>query len=501
LGCRAVSSRKRALLRGLPNQVLPDIPGHRFIGQILFFRHAYTESLVPVDDQDIAWLLDNQASLDRRLERVENSLIFRTLRAIGRVYRRPMAGALEAYPEWRKRGGGTLPPPTPTANFAENYLVFSGEQNIVYEGALNHFAAAAPADVIYCDGEILNSSNQPIRPIFKPDWSPTLLRSVDYLSGLAAIRREHLQSAAGLRSAIALLHNPTVTHIPAIFYGSQTAIPPPPTNVAPPATEQLVSVVICTRTACLLETCLNGLLARTEYPPLELIVVQHLGSSSPPEEAAVEQVISTHHAKRIPYSGSFNFAAMNNLGASAASGRFLLFLNDDVTPLKPDWLRRLAAWLDNPSIGAAGAKLTFPDGTLQHSGVAAYMTDGAWHPGRAVPPSPLWPWNQYTREVSAVTGACLAIRAADLHRLGGFDPAFPVNFNDVDLCFRLQDLGLSVIVDVEAELQHDESRTRTTGVSYDERRLFFRKWAHRLQRPDPFYTPHLAQNTQEFHLR
>jgi GT2 family glycosyltransferase len=488
------------------------------------------------DSADIRWLLHNQASLDQRLSRVETSMVFRTLRAIGRLYlrRRP-----PSYKAWRERGGADLPPPVPLTSprftivtpsaAAERirksvagygncevltadpqqatgeYIIFLGGHEAIYPGALQHFAAAAPADLIYSDEELLDSSGAPLRPLFKPDWSPQLLQSANYLGVFTAIKRTLLQGHPDLLSAARALRNPSVAHIPAVLYGSRSTLPAPNATPVPRVLGAKVSIIICTRTAHLLETCLAGIRARTSYPDFELLVVQHLGSSTVPEEAAVAQVIAEHGAKRIPYAAPFNFSAMNNLAAAQATGPLLLFLNDDVSPLSPDWLTRLTAWLGRPEVGAAGAKLTFPDGTLQHSGIAAYMIDGAWHPGRNMPRNmpdqSNWPWTQYTREVSAVTGACLTIRAADFNRLGGFDPAFPVNFNDVDLCFRLRRDGLTIILDAEAELRHAESRTRRGGVTYGERRLFFRKWAAELERVDPFYTPHLVQNNEDLSLR
>ena len=488
------------------------------------------------DSADIRWLLHNQASLDRRLSRVEDSMVFRTLRAIGRLYSRHRP---PSYKAWRERGGGDLPAPTLPANIPRftlivpaiaaerirqsiesypnyevlsdvadatgDYIAFLSEHDIVYPGALQHFAAAAPADLIYSDAEFIDPGGLPLQPLFKPDWSPILLQSVDYLGSLTAIKRSLLNGHADLLSAARALCNPCVAHIQAVLYGTRIALPAPRTTPVPLNSSAPVSIIICTRTTNLLQTCLAGIRSQTNYPNLELLVVQHLGSSTLPEEAAVMRVIREHEAKRIPYSAPFNFAAMNNLAAAQATGTVLLFLNDDVDPLQPDWLTRLTAWLDRPEVGAAGARLTFPDGTPQHSGIAAYLIDGAWHPGRGTPNNTPdqsnWPWTQHTREVSAVTGACLAIRAADFHRLGGFDPAFPVNFNDVDLCFRLRTEGLTIVVDAEAQLRHAESRTRPAGVSYQERRLFFRKWAAELERVDPFYTPHLAQNNEDLSLR
>jgi len=127
--------------------------------------------------------------------------------------------------------------------------------------------------------------------------------------------------------------------------------------------------------------------------------------------------------------------------------------------------------------------------------------DGAGHPGRFMTGSEFWPWLDAAREVTAVTGACLAIRRTDFLSVGGFDPVFPVNFNDVDLCLRLQERGLAVILETSAVLQHDEGRTRARGVGFEERRKFFLRWHARVERTDPFYSPHLVQNNENLTLR
>jgi GT2 family glycosyltransferase len=126
---------------------------------------------------------------------------------------------------------------------------------------------------------------------------------------------------------------------------------------------------------------------------------------------------------------------------------------------------------------------------------------GAGHPGRFLTNSSYWPWLNVAREVTAVTGACLAIRRASFDAVGGFDPAFPVNFNDVDLCLRLQENGFRVIYEAGAVLQHDESQTRAAGVHFEERRKFFLRWHRRLERTDPYYSPHLSQNDESLSLR
>ncbi len=527
---------------------------------------------------ELKWLVHNQRALDFRLSRVEDSMVFRTLRAVGKWYSRKIArrkeGVSPGYAEWRKRGGGGVAVPAPNVeprftlllplaqpesdglrrsiqsftdqayrnseliaircadmppwvsdvltaegipvanSFAEalsqatgEFIGLLGERDALLPSALHLFAAAGPADLLYSDEEIVDGHGAPLRPVFKPEWSPVLGESVDYVGRLAFLDRRRVEAASSFEGAFfegALkdARGIRAVHIPAVLYQSRARVPGVKVSArAFPASSDRVSILICTRTASLLQSCLRAIAETTGYGDYEVVVVQHLGSTSDAEEQGVARVIEQFHARRTGYHGPFNFSVMNNQGARMATGSILLFMNDDVEPLRADWLERMAGWLQNPGLGAVGAKLVYPDGTIQHAGIATWLINGAGHPGRGLRSSDNWPWMNYTREVTAVTGACLAIRKNDFERVGGFDPEFPVNYNDVDLCLKLRREGLSVIVDMETELRHSESQTRRPGTDYEERRRFFRKWPGTAERVDPYYSPHLAQNNEDLSLR
>ncbi len=202
----------------------------------------------------------------------------------------------------------------------------------------------------------------------------------------------------------------------------------------------------------------------------------------------------------MPYTGPFNFAAMNNRGVEAASGEIIVLLNDDIEPVSAAWLSELIAHAQRPEIGVAGARLLYPNGTIQHAGIAVGIMDGAGHPTRGGFDAAQWPWSRYTRNVSAVTGACMAVRRSVWEELGGFDSAFPVNYNDVDFCLQARRAGYRVTYEPAAVLRHHESATRPRGTTFEERELFYERWGGMVDEGDPFYNPNLTRTREDCSL-
>jgi GT2 family glycosyltransferase len=179
----------------------------------------------------------------------------------------------------------------------------------------------------------------------------------------------------------------------------------------------------------------------------------------------------------------------------------LVFLNDDVKPLVPDWLASLVAHAQRPEVGAVGAKLLYPSGILEHTGIAIGIMDGCGHPLRHTYGSRFWHWHEFTRDVSAVTGACLAVRKSVFEELGGLNEEFPVNYGDADFCLRARQAGYRVIYEPAAVLCHHECKTRAPGTRHDERELWYRRWAALLAQGDPFYNPNLTTTREDGSLR
>jgi GT2 family glycosyltransferase len=190
---------------------------------------------------------------------------------------------------------------------------------------------------------------------------------------------------------------------------------------------------------------------------------------------------------------------MNAQGVEPSTGDVLCFLNDDVYPVTPHWLERMLAQAARPEIGVVGALLLYPDQSIQHAGVVV----DRWHPahiGRFQKESALWPWLRMTRDVSAVTGACMVLRRSTWNDVGGFDPRFPVNYNDIDLCLRAAAKGYRIVIEAQAVLTHEEARTRVALVRPEEAERFHQLWGEVTDRPDPFFNPQLSTEDETIAL-
>jgi len=212
----------------------------------------------------------------------------------------------------------------------------------------------------------------------------------------------------------------------------------------------------------LLATCLEGL-SRTQFPGEHEIIIVDNGSCEPSTRALFERLEATGEARVLPQPGPFSFAALANAGVAAARGEFVCLLNNDIEVLSPTWLERMAAWASREDVGAVGARLLYPDGTIQHAGVALGIAGSAGHVEKGATPIPgaFAPWHGETRTVSAVTAACLLVSRTKYCAVGGMDAQnFAIDFNDVDLCLKLAARGWQSLYCAEATLVHHESRSR-----------------------------------------
>jgi GT2 family glycosyltransferase len=260
-----------------------------------------------------------------------------------------------------------------------------------------------------------------------------------------------------------------------------------------------VSLIIPTRDRHeLLERCIRTIGAHTDWPGLEIIVIDN-GST----EAATKRylrAIAKQGIKVLPLPGPFNFASLNNAAVAAASGQIIGLINNDIEALHDGWLDEMVSQLLRPGVGAVGAKLLWPNGMVQHGGVLLGVGNVAGHFGNRLADAD---WgdhgrNQLLQQVSGVTAACLLLRKRDYLALGGMDPlAFPVAFNDVDLCLKIRRSGKTIVWTPHARLLHAESASRGHEDTPQKRAraqrevdLLRQRWGAVLLR-DPAYHPSL----------
>jgi GT2 family glycosyltransferase len=381
------------------------------------------------------------------------------------------------------------------------------------------FQADPAARMIFTDEDVMDAAGRRL-PRFKPGYSPAADPALDLIGQLAVYRRDLWRQAGGLRDdededlrarAATLAGDGGPRHLAAILChraGSRAqALPAARPGQPPPGPWPRVSVIIPTRDrAALLAACTDGLLHRTDYPDLEIIVVDN-DSTEPDARALLDTLGRRPQVRVLAHPGGFNFAAMNNAAAAIAQGEVLLLLNNDTDILHPDWLARMVDHAMRPDVGAVGAKLLYPDGTVQHAGILLGPDGSATHVGRHAPGDAPGYLGQFacTRDLSAVTGACLAIRRVVFERLGGMNERLAVTWNDIDLCLRVRAAGLRVIWTPQARLIHAEGASRGADADdparhrrfLDEQALMRRIWGDRL-RDDPFLNPNLLASEAGF---
>jgi GT2 family glycosyltransferase len=232
---------------------------------------------------------------------------------------------------------------------------------------------------------------------------------------------------------------------------------------------------------------IDSVTSLSTYSDIEFVVVYD-ASMTPEHLERIERVGGD--VKLVVYDEKFNFSKKCNAGALAASGDVLIFMNDDMEVRTPDWIESMIGFLEDPSIGLVGPMLLFDNFLVQSAG---HTSAPPGHFARGEPPSvaggPGWPL-ALNREVMGVTGACMAIRRETYFEVGGFSVEFPVNYNDVDLCFKVIESGLRIIWTPDAELFHFESKSRQTIVEDAESALLYRLW-RRYMLWDPYMSERL----------
>lgn len=419
------------------------------------------------------------------------------------------------------------------------------------------------ATIVYSDEDKVDESGYRFDPYFKSDWNPDLMQAQNCISHLGAYRTALVRTLGGFTLGLegsqdydlalrVVERSPpgAIRHIPHVLYhwraidgstavsidakayaaesmkaglaaslrrhgrsGRVVASPLSPflhVKHPLPRPHPLVSVIIPTYDRPdLLRTCIEGLTRGTAYTEREVLVVD--GGSTQPDTLHLLHAIDGRDGVRIIRDdGPFNRSSLNNRAVTSCNGDILLFLSDTVKPLHRSWLHEIVRQCLRPDIGAVGARLEYPSGEVQHAGIilgvhgtVAHSHHGLaqkdpGHGGRAL----------LVQNVSAVTGACMAVRRSVFEETGGFDAAeLPVSFGDVDFCLRLGARGYRIVYTPFSRMvQHgdiscgpDDSTLKRYRLAAREQDVMRRRWG-RLLDADPFYNPNLSTTCEDFAL-
>lgn len=261
-----------------------------------------------------------------------------------------------------------------------------------------------------------------------------------------------------------------------------------------------------------LNRCVTSILEKSTYSNYEIIIVENNSTDEKTFSFYEDLKQISDKITVVTYEGGFNYSKVCNFGAGFAKGEYILLLNNDTEVITVNWMEELLMYAEREDVGAVGAKLYYPDRTIQHAGVViglgAHRTAGHTH--YKMPKENLGYMGRlcYTQDVTAVTGACLLVKKSLWDELGGLDTNFEISLNDVDFCLRLREKGLLNVFTPFAELYHYESISRglddfgEKAERYNrESELFRTKWAKALEAGDPYYNPNFSLDRSDFSVK
>ncbi len=437
------------------------------------------------------------------------------------------------------------------------YIIFVSSKdefspNALFENAL-FLNETSQTDIIYTDEDQLNSEGIRIKPHFKPDWSPDLFYSSNYTSQLGIFRRKLIQEVGGFQKGyedvytydlfLRLIEKTNkIYHLPKVLFhkrNSETNLLSRQKEFQIKALEEhfkrlridaeitkglstgllrvkrifstnpKVSIIIPTHnSADILEICLNSIQTKTAYKHYEIIIVDN--NSDDLKTLNYLESFSEHSRIRvIKYPHHFNFSALNNFAVTHTTGELLLFLNNDTEVISNEWLEAMIEHAIRPEVGAVGARLLYPNNTIQHAGVVLGIKGIADHSHKYFSKKHAGYFGRAKaiQNVSAVTGACMMVRKNIFTEIGGFNEKdLAIAYNDIDFCLKLRQKGLLNIYTPYSELFHHESLSRgyekTRGKILrfqQEREYMLRTWKEILQN-DPYYNPNLTLEREDFSI-
>lgn len=447
-----------------------------------------------------------------------------------------------------------------------DYLALFDHDDVLHPSALYEVMSVIceeDADFIYTDETTFHETpKDAFLPHFKPDYAPDTLRGNNYICHFTVFRRELLEKAGGgFRSEydgsqdydliLRLTEKAErIRHIPKILYywrahrdsvAESVGAKPYVIEAAHKAIREhlarvgLAGEVLDTRVPSIyriryeiqgeplisilipnkdhredLKRCVDSIREKSTWKNYEIIIIEN---NSTEEETFryYGELEEDNRIRVVRYEGSFNYSAVNNLGFRESRGDYLLLLNNDTEILTPEWMEEMLMFAQREDVGAVGAKLYYPDGTIQHAGIGLGLLHlaGHYHRGFAGEEPGYMGRLCYAQDMSAVTAACMMIPRRVYEAAGGLDESYSVVFNDVDLCLRIRKSGKLIVWTPFAELTHYESKSRGSDEDTKEKLAFFKtetkrfqtKWNEALSKGDPYYNPNLTRSSEDFSPR
>lgn len=469
------------------------------------------------------------------------------------------------YRKLEENGGISVNTNEAVALATGEYLMLCDHDDTLEPDALYEIVKAindTGADVLYTDEDKVSMDGRHyFDPNFKPDFNLFRLRENNYICHIFVVKKSLTDETGLLRSEFDGAQDfdfilrccekaQKITHIPKVLYHwrchmDSTAADPSSKAYAYEAgrkavrehyqrlgidakvemTERpgwyrshvkvqgnpLISVIIPNKDHTDdLELCLFSMTRKSTYRNYEILIVENNSEKEETFEYYKKLPDRYPKARVLTWEKEFNYSAINNFAAKEAKGEYLLFLNNDVEILTPDWMEEMLQNCQQEDVAVVGAKLYYPDDTIQHAGVVLGLGGIAGHiMCRASREDPGYFGRMISvQEISAVTAACMMVKKSDFDAVGGLDETFQVAFNDIDLCMKFRAAGKKIIFTPYAELYHYESKSRGLEDTPEKQfrfdkevKRFQEKWAQQLEMGDPYYSPNLSVTEGDCSLR
>lgn len=446
-----------------------------------------------------------------------------------------------------------------------DYVMLCDHDDILSQDALFHIVKAITeqkADVIYTDEDKISMDGKHFfEPNFKPDFNLFRLRENNYICHIFAVRKELLEKVGmfcpeydGAQDFDLILRcceqAERIVHVPRALYHwrshrNSTAADPQSKRYAFEAGrkavqahyermgiaarveqtdrpgwyrshvkiegEPLISIIIPNKDHIDdLELCVSSIETRSTWKNYEILVVENNSEQKETFAYYAELQNRYENVRVLNWRKEFNYSSINNFAVREARGEYLLFLNNDVEVLTPAWMEEMLQICQQQGVGITGAKLYYPDDTIQHAGVVLGLGGIAGHIMCKASREEVGYMGRMmsVQEISAVTAACMMVKTSVFHAVGGFDEELCVAFNDIDLCMKVRRHGEKVVFTPYAELYHYESKSRGLEDTPEkqlrfekEMKCFRRKWERELLKGDPYYSPNLSLREGDCSLR